>query len=186
MLRAVFDTAAPVERLYAVEMPAAATLAALAASEACDPAHVDAATVDAGAALERLLGDVSGGDVDGREDGEGSGDSRGNVDSPVGSGGVSAAHGGGGQLSDGSAFLWREGTPRLFIGDAGSATCGHVDMVRAPLPKRITSGPDVTPFLTTYVTSVTTVTTVTTVTCMASFLTTYVLPLARLNELRIS
>jgi len=87
-LRAVFNTAAPVQRLYAVEMPARASLAAIAATEGLAPPA--AAAVDAGGAMDTLLRAAQGG-----QDG----------------------------------FLWRERTPRLFLGDAGSATCAHVDMV---------------------------------------------------------
>lgn len=77
-----FDTATPVRHLYAVEMPAAATLTALATARrlAVPPADVD---VDVGAALNAACG---------------------------------------------SAMLWREETPRLFWGEAGSVTCAHTDI----------------------------------------------------------
>ena len=87
-LRAVFSTAVPVQRLYAVEMPAQASLAAIAATEGMVPPV--AASIDAGGAVDTLLR--------GAQDGQ-------------------------------DGFLWRERTPRLFLGDAGSATCAHVDMV---------------------------------------------------------
>lgn len=75
-----FDTAAAVTRLYAVEMPAAAAFAALAAAF----------------------------------DGHARGDAR--IDL-----GLDAA-------LPGPALLWREDTPRLFLGEAGSVTCAHTDI----------------------------------------------------------
>lgn len=77
-----FDTAAPMTHLYAVEMDAAAALAALAAAQ---------------------------GRVDGTQ---------------VTDVGVGASF----DLLCGSALLWREDTPRLFIGEAGSITCAHTDI----------------------------------------------------------
>lgn len=78
-LSVTFDTAAAVTQLYAVEMPAAATLAAFAAALGVAPPtkHVD---VGVGAALRRV------------------------------------------------EPLWREETPRLFLGEAGSLTCAHTDI----------------------------------------------------------
>ncbi len=81
-LRITFDTAAPVSHLYAVEMPAAETLAAFAAAENIDNSRI---TFDVGA-----------------------------VDSM--------------NTLCGNTFLWREETVRLFLGDAGSYTCAHIDI----------------------------------------------------------
>lgn len=85
-LRLVFDTAAPVERLYAVEMPARAAVSALALVEgreevAGPEAELD---LDVGAAIRSLCGP--------------------------------------------DVLLWTEETPRLFLGEAGSATCAHTDI----------------------------------------------------------
>jgi hypothetical protein len=78
-LTVTFDTAAAVTHLYAVEMPAAATLAAFAAAQGVAPptTRID---VGVGAALR------------------------------------------------GVAPLWREQTPGLFLGEAGSLTCAHTDI----------------------------------------------------------
>lgn len=78
-LAVTFDTAAAVTQLYAVEMPAAATLAAFAAALGVAPPtrRVD---VGVGAALRGVVP------------------------------------------------LWREETPRLFLGEAGSLTCAHTDL----------------------------------------------------------
>jgi hypothetical protein len=74
-----FDTAAAVTHLYAVEMPAAAVLAALAAAF--------------GGATDYRCCDAA----------------------------VRAA-------LPGPELLWREETPRLFLGEAGSLTCAHTDI----------------------------------------------------------
>lgn len=78
-LAVTFDTAAAVTHLYAVEMPAAASLAAFAAALGVAPPtkRID---VGVGAALRGLTP------------------------------------------------LWREETPRLFLGEAGSLTCAHTDI----------------------------------------------------------
>jgi hypothetical protein len=85
-LHVVFDTAAPVQRLYAVEMPARAAVSALALVEGLG--HVAgpqaALDLDVGAQLSALCGP--------------------------------------------GALLWTEQTPRLFLGEAGSATCAHTDI----------------------------------------------------------
>jgi hypothetical protein len=81
-LTITFETAAQVTRLYAVEMPAAAALRAL------------AATVDGG--LRMRSRDV----------------------------GVGASF----DALCGRALVWREETPRLFLGEAGSVTCAHTDI----------------------------------------------------------
>jgi len=78
-LAVTFDTAAAVTHLYAVEMPAAATLAAFAAALGVPP-PTQRIDVGVGAALR------------------------------------------------GVAPLWREETPRLFLGEAGSLTCAHTDI----------------------------------------------------------
>jgi len=76
-----FDTAAPLTHLYAVEMPAASALAALAVSAGGLPAIGSDAGV--GASFDGLCG---------------------------------------------LELLWREPTPRLFLGASGSVTCAHVDI----------------------------------------------------------
>jgi hypothetical protein len=81
-LAVTFDTAAPVTHLYAVEMPADAALAALAAAHGVLPTTTRF-EVGVGAALGALCG---------------------------------------------RALLWREDTPRLFLGEAGSLTCAHSDI----------------------------------------------------------
>ena len=81
-LAVTFATAAPVTHLYAVEMPAAATLAALAAAQGLLPA-----TTRIDVEVDAAMGDLCGG-----------------------------------------ALLWREDTPRLFVGEAGSLTCAHTDI----------------------------------------------------------
>jgi len=82
-LAVTFDTAAPVTHHYAVEMPADAALAAVAAARSLDPEMVRFDGVGVGAAFDTLCG---------------------------------------------RALLWREDTPRLFIGEAGSLTCAHTDI----------------------------------------------------------
>lgn len=77
-----FDTAAPFGHWYAVEMPAAATLAALANATGAAGA-MQSGDAGVGAAFDTLCG---------RE------------------------------------LLWREPTPRLFLGAPGSVTCAHVDI----------------------------------------------------------
>lgn len=84
VLVVAFETAAPIERLYAVEMPAAAALRALASSEGVRPDRLSEDDLDVGAALSGMLTPVP---------------------------------------------LWREPTSRLFLGDASSLTCAHVDIV---------------------------------------------------------
>jgi hypothetical protein len=81
-LTLTFDTAAPATRLYAVEMPAAAALCALATTVDGGP-RLRARDVGVGASLDRLCG---------------------------------------------RALVWREGTPRLFLGEAASLSCAHTDM----------------------------------------------------------
>jgi hypothetical protein len=83
VLCATFDSAAPVTRLYAVEIPADAALAALAAVAGGVAAEVAPIDVGVGSALAALCG---------------------------------------------GALLWREDTPRLFLGEAGSLTCAHTDI----------------------------------------------------------
>lgn len=85
VLVVAFETAAPIERLYAVEMPAAAALRALASSEGVQPDRLSDDDLDVGAALSAMLA--------------------------------------------GEPPLWREPTSRLFLGDASSLTCAHVDIV---------------------------------------------------------
>ena len=118
-LQLVFETAAPIERLYAVEMPATPTLAALALAEGVDPPSADA--IDVAAAIERLLSAAAPEVANGV---------------PLTADRLSSDDGDGGDESDanhdGRHFLWREPFPRLFIGDAGSCTCAHTDMVRRP------------------------------------------------------
>ena len=79
-LTVTFDTAAAATHLYAVEMPAAEALRALAADVGWEVQWRD---VGVGASLDALCG---------------------------------------------GALLWREETPRLFVGEAGSLTCAHTDM----------------------------------------------------------
>ncbi|MFT5685846.1 MAG: hypothetical protein ACI8RZ_006800 [Myxococcota bacterium] len=78
-LAITFDTAVPITHLYAVEMPAAAVLSALAAAQDRPTSQ----PLDVGASLNTLCG---------------------------------------------HALLWKEDTPRLFIGEAGSVTCAHTDI----------------------------------------------------------
>ncbi len=80
-LTVTFDTAAAVAHLYAVEMPAAEALRALAST--VDQAPLPSHDVGVGASLDALCGE---------------------------------------------ALIWREDTPRLFVGEAGSLTCAHVDL----------------------------------------------------------
>jgi hypothetical protein len=82
----IFDTAAPVERLYAVEMPARAAVSALALVEGREEVAGPQAALDLdiGAAISALCGP--------------------------------------------DVLLWSEPTPRLFLGEAGSATCAHTDI----------------------------------------------------------
>ena len=81
-LTITFETAAPITHLYAVEMPAAATLHALAATVDGGP-WVQSPDVGVGASLDALCG---------------------------------------------RDLVWREDTPRLFLGEAGSVTGAHTDM----------------------------------------------------------
>ena len=94
----VFETAAPVSHLYAVELPAVPALAAFAASvaRATDWVATDA---DASGAVHRALSRA-------RE---------------VSSARGLANYGGG-------AVLWKEEETKAFIGEAGSMTCAHVDI----------------------------------------------------------
>ena len=87
----VFETAAPVSHLYAVELPAVPALAAFAASAARATDWV-ATDADASGAVHRVWS------------------ARG-----------LAKFGGG-------AVLWKEEETKAFIGEAGSMTCGHVDI----------------------------------------------------------
>ncbi len=81
-LTITFDTAAPVTHLYAVEMPAATALRAVAARGG-EAALVRSRDVGVGASFDALCG---------------------------------------------RALIWREQTPRLFLGEPGSVTCAHTDM----------------------------------------------------------
>ncbi|HCH66302.1 MAG TPA: hypothetical protein DFR83_26090, partial [Deltaproteobacteria bacterium] len=81
-LRITFDTAAPVTRLYAVEMPATVALGVLATATGYAP-PLRSHDVGVGASFDRLCG---------------------------------------------STLIWREATPRLFLGEAGSVTCAHTDI----------------------------------------------------------
>lgn len=78
---------------------------------------LEAAAADAAA---DAAGDADGEEADERRDHRGDG---GVADTTEGAGG--------GDDGDGAArvVLWREATPRLFLGDGGSLTCAHVDMV---------------------------------------------------------
>ena len=82
-LSVTFDSAAPVTNLYAVEMPANAVLAALAAASGSITSTMAPLDIAVGDALNALC--------------EG-------------------------------ALLWREDTPRLFLGEASSMTCAHTDI----------------------------------------------------------
>ena len=79
-LSITFETAAQVTRLYAVEMPAAAALCALAAA---GDGGLRSGDVGVGASFDALCG---------------------------------------------RTLVWREDTPRLFLGEAGSVTCAHTDI----------------------------------------------------------
>ena len=94
VLTLVFDTAAPIKRLYAVELPARAALAALGAAE-CGSEPV-------GWAEEVAASDE--------------------VEAEAEIGGAVRA-----LLPD--RLLWCEHAARLFLGDAGSLTCCHTDLV---------------------------------------------------------
>ena len=135
-------------------MPAAAALAALAASEAFDTSGVSAQAVDAGAPLSQLMDHAvsdsgsAGAVSDGSDAGAVSG---GGGDGEAGAACAEGAAGAGGaavlwreeapRLSPadcvqldcrpmaGAAVLWREEAPRLFVGEGGSLTCAHVDIV---------------------------------------------------------
>jgi hypothetical protein len=95
----VFETAAPVSHLYAVELPAVPALAAFAASEGRATEWV-AADADASGAVHRALSRA-------RE---------------VSSALTGLANYGGG------AVLWKEEETKAFIGEASSMTCAHVDI----------------------------------------------------------
>ena len=81
-LSITFDTAAPVTHLYAVELPAAAAIRALAGTVKGGP-RMRSRDVGVGASLDALCG---------------------------------------------RDLIWRERTPRLFLGDPGSVTSAHTDM----------------------------------------------------------
>ena len=107
----VFETAAPVSHLYAVELPAVPALAAFAASEARATDWV-ATDADASGAVHRVLSarglaKFGGGAVLWKEE-------------ETKARGL-AKFGGG-------AVLWKEEETKAFIGEAGSMTCAHVDI----------------------------------------------------------
>jgi hypothetical protein len=81
-LTITFETAAPVSHLYAVEMPAAAALDAIAATVNGAP-RSQSPDIGVGASLDVLCS---------------------------------------------RSLVWREDTPRLFLGEAGSVTAAHTDM----------------------------------------------------------
>ena len=102
-LTVVFDTAAPVGHLYAVEMPSVAALRAIAISEARTEDDWCAADADASAALQRALRGQA-------EPAQGQGRGQGAAPPPPG------------------CILWHEAETKAFVGDAGSMTCAHVDI----------------------------------------------------------
>ena len=99
-LTLIFDPAAPVTNLYAVEMPAMECLTAIAASEGGTEGW-NAQDADASAALHEAMVRYTARNAD-----------------------TSQATGKG----DAGGVLWRETETKAFIGDAGSMTCAHVDI----------------------------------------------------------
>jgi hypothetical protein len=108
-LTLVFETAAPVDHLYAVEMPAVPALAALAASEARSsewrPDDADASALLHAALREQHARSEGGGAA---ADAVG-----------VGVQGKPGTH---------PCVRWYERETKAFVGDAGSMTCAHVDI----------------------------------------------------------
>ena len=102
------DTAAAIRRLYAVELPATDALTALAAAAKGGGRRVSASEA-AAAASTSTAGDAAGDAADEADGGD------------VG-GAVRA-------LLPASSFLWSEREAKLFVGDAGSLTCAHTDIV---------------------------------------------------------
>ena len=109
VLTLVFDTAAPIKRLYAVELPARAALAALAALGAAECGSEPVGWA------EEVAEEVAPSD-----EAEAEAEAEREAEAEIG-GAVRAL------LPD--RLLWCEHAARLFLGDAGSLTCCHVDLV---------------------------------------------------------
>jgi len=133
-LTVTFDTAAPATHLYAVEMPAAAALVALSATVDGAP-PIRSGDVERAALGERPPPGAGLAPSDATEGGPqraerqhepaGRGNLRSRRDRPESS---RALLGAALDALCGRTLLWREDTPRLFLGEAGSVTCAHSDM----------------------------------------------------------
>ena len=109
VLTLVFDTAAPIKRLYAVELPARAALAALAALGAAECGSEPVGWAEEVAASDEV-------------EAEAEAEAEVEVEAEAEIGGAVRA-----LLPD--RLLWCEHAARLFLGDAGSLTCCHTDLV---------------------------------------------------------
>ena len=118
-LTLVFDTAAPIKGLYAVELPARAALAALAALGAAECGSEPVGSAEEAAPTDEAKAGVEAG-AEAEVETEAEIETEVETEAEIG-GAVRAL------LPD--SLLWCEHAARLFLGDAGSLTCCHTDLV---------------------------------------------------------